>query len=187
MSLTDSIVVSVVSTLLTTAIVLPSTAWISLRRYRFVKWWDRKAEAYTSILTSLSQLYEFYFRSLEEIMTHEAMSDDRKELVIKLSSDARRDLGNATRIGSFLVSDRAAELLSAFEINITSSGGNEDWFGYIENGLATVMQMLSDMQDEARVDLGLSSQSLPQLARGFFSSTASVWQKVKSVGPSGRP
>lgn len=52
MTFLDNAILVVITSLLTAGLVSPITAWLSYRRYRAEKWWEKKFIIYTGMLSA---------------------------------------------------------------------------------------------------------------------------------------
>jgi hypothetical protein len=110
--LLPSVVIGVV-----TAIV---TVRLALVRFRTEKWWERKADAYTSIGAALFE----YRRFCSEFATHPSDFDqlmpERRQGIGTKGTEAMEHVQRATAMGAFLLSRRAARALAQLQFQLAT-------------------------------------------------------------------
>jgi len=123
-------------------------AKLSIRRLYEEKWWDRKAQAYTDIIDSLSHL----------VQCADLYDDYRGNTTLPNHlhegySLARQKLEKATTVGAFVISDEAAKVLSNLQNRPRLSPDNTPSWEIYEQEAIHFNIALTQMRDCARKDL----------------------------------
>lgn len=85
------------------------TVRLSIKRFREERWWERKAESYTSILVALHNMKKYLEESQENQIGNEAKSNERMNNVYEGWIQGEDELSKAVDIGIFLFSEQAIE------------------------------------------------------------------------------
>jgi hypothetical protein len=144
-SIISGVVVAIVTSLV--------TVHLSLRRFYSERWWERKAEAYSSIIESLHHVKN----NLEALMDAEergrTISEDTRKQLADLSAKGYREVEKATSIGAFIISDHAANSLMELRRRFQQRDPEMSWYNYLESRLTAIDQCLVEMRTTARKDL----------------------------------
>lgn len=129
------------------------TVQLSLRRFYSEKWWEKKAEAYAAILEALHYMKRAFDEDLEAAMAGREVPEDRQAELLKKYREAHDELKKRIDIGQFVLSDKAAAELSAFQQQLHNARDTRDWVEYIEGSLGTINDTLKRMRAIAKTDL----------------------------------
>ena len=114
----SSFILDIIKSLLIGAVVAVITAWITvklaLRRFYSEKWWERKAQAYSEIIGSLAKMRICFDKWENEELRYKEIRAEAREKVNEEYVNAKRVIVNAEAEGSFIISEKAAEILSLF-------------------------------------------------------------------------
>jgi hypothetical protein len=91
------------------------TVQLSLRRFYAERWWDRKADAYTSIFETLYRLKNYSDEKFDEDFGLKELSDEQKNALQKQWRDADFEISKAVEIGSFNICREAVDCLKEFQ------------------------------------------------------------------------
>jgi hypothetical protein len=125
------------------------TVHFALRRFRFERWWDRKADAYSRIIESLHHMTVYCELELNEHMTGTSFNEDYKNERLAAYQKARRELDLATSLGAYIISDEAARLLK----NLASRPDDENWLTQLDEDASEYRKVLSEIIKLAKKDL----------------------------------
>src|SRR5512141_2014047 len=100
----EQIAVSILSAVVISAITSWITVRLSLRQFYSQRWWDRKHEAYTSIIDALSDLVNYYDMFSNEVLGIIHISEERKDELNAISKKGHAILRKATSLGTFVIS-----------------------------------------------------------------------------------
>lgn len=140
------------------------TAWFSLGRFYRERWWEKKFEAYTSIINALHDMAQSITHEIEEYVEpvlpddelfNRTPSQERAEQIRKQYNEkhkiARDELRRRTDIGEFIISPQAVILLRALWKDLAERG--EDYISDLEGGVKAVNDCLEQMRQLANDDL----------------------------------
>lgn len=153
--LTGQILVALIPSVLTAVLTAFITVRLSIRRFHSQRWWEKKAETYSSILERISELQ---FTIGEFLADWEGVRDigpadsDRVKRLQAMSQEARIAIAKAAEIGSFIVSDEAALVLEKLrkQLDIEDGGDPYDEMG---RGYAALKDAIPKIRVEAKKDL----------------------------------
>ena len=90
---------------------------------------------------------------LEAAMAGREVPEDRQAELLKKYREAHDELKKRIDIGQFVLSDKAAAELSAFQQQLHNARDTRDWVEYIEGSLGTINDTLKRMRAIAKTDL----------------------------------
>jgi len=128
---------------------------LALGRFRDEKWWERKYEAYSQMLTSLHRLRKSYSTEAEITLRDREPTPEQK---LEWAADYKSGSDDLTRhadLGNFLISQEAVDLIHRFgrETQEASKGGIS-FQEYLEGNLRATDRFLDDLKRVAKQDLG---------------------------------
>jgi hypothetical protein len=87
------------------------TTRLALRRFYSERWWERKLQAYSTILESLYDMKRYSEEAIDAFESGRELSDDWKTQLHAQYSRGRNEIDKATAIGAFGISDGASRYL----------------------------------------------------------------------------
>src|SRR6266498_885711 len=153
----EQIAVSILSAILISAITSWITVRLSLKQFYSERWWDRKHEAYTSIIDALSDLVNYYDMFSDEALGIIKISDDRKKEMNELSKKVHAVLRKATSMGNFVISKDANLALKQYWEVPEKKRDPNDWYGELEDDYVKAKAVLEKMVECAKKDLNGSN------------------------------
>ena len=129
------------------------TVWLSLRRFYSEKWWEKKAEAYSTTLDALHYMKRFFDENLNAQMMHRGLPEDRNQDLNKKFHKAYDELKKRIDIGQFVLSDEAVAALSAFQTEYNKAKDAESLVEYFDESWGATEHALKQMRAIARADL----------------------------------
>jgi hypothetical protein len=136
------------------ALVAAGASVYNARVGRFIseRWWERKADAYNQLVTSLAALVECSDRYHDDALHIRRLSDAESEQWARKWRKADAQVRRATTTAAFLLSDRAREALRQRNM-IISSKTSANWFADMERDAEATEQCLREIVDCATEDL----------------------------------
>ncbi len=129
------------------------TVWFALKRFRTERWWDRKADAYSSILEALHYAKQGTLECLDKRM--DQLSNQLRE---KMKA-AWNEIHKAINTGSFLLCRDARKALDALteatNKTMTPTGNNFDFNAALKVQLKAVNRCLEVLPLIAKKDLSV--------------------------------
>lgn len=137
------------------------TVWLSLRRFRTERWWDRKAEAYSRIINALHALAEHAGSRAEAELgdprAEAELVDRYAEEEVKRQKEAGDsawvELQRVTEIGAFVISSEAANALHRLRHRSRVDLDEGDWYSLYSEDHAAYKKALAEMRSLAQKDL----------------------------------
>lgn len=132
------------------------TVKYALRRFYSEKWWERKMDAYTSIIEALHHVRNYADTNLQFSQRGKCVPEEgEKELTEKLQN-AMGELRKQWDIGNFIISDEAVAALNTLMRGLENSTKTGTWITHLILKLDAVDKCLSSMRTIARMDLNLA-------------------------------
>ncbi len=129
------------------------TVYFALKRFYSEKWWERKAEAYGTIIEALHHMKNYADQHMEFEMRGSELPEDRKK---ELTENFKRGHGEVRKradVGTFVICEEAVGALVALEKDLEASGNTTDWWEHLDLEYAAVSKCLKTMRDIAKEDL----------------------------------
>jgi len=142
------------------------TLHFALKRFYFEKWWERKAEAYSSILDALHHLKNHVEHELAFLRVEPSLRPAGEEVLSQLTEkmiSATAEIRKRADIGSFVISEEAVSAMRTLQTELDRitgfSEGQQatitDLPEHFRLRLSAVNKCLDSMRDIAKNDLKL--------------------------------
>lgn len=129
------------------------TVFLSLRKFRTEKWWEKKAEAYSNLLGAIHDSKAFAEENLNaEFRSRELTELEDKELRAA-SKKSEAEIYRAMDVGAFYLSEQAIECLKKYKKESSEAGKDNSWVQYLIEDLDAANSCLKSMIEIARNDL----------------------------------
>ena len=126
----------------------------SLKRFYSEKQWERKADAYASLLEALHRMKTYsVFHMKYEMRGSEPPEDQQKELVENFLR-AHAEVLKRADIGTFAISDEAVSALRGLERGLAESQNVQGWWAHLQLENDAVDRCLASIREIAKKDLG---------------------------------
>ncbi len=128
-----------------------TTVWLSFRRFRSERCWDRKADAYLEIIIALHHMIKYCEKNLDDVIGVKELAEEEKKVLSSKFKEAISEISKARDVGSFVISREAVKQLDGFlDRSISWSG---DPYGYLQGEWSHVSNCLNAIREIARRDL----------------------------------
>ena len=131
------------------------TVRLSIRQFASQKWWERKADAYATIIEALSHELSQAFTIMDAEERGE--THQRDAAAIERSKEAQRRIGQAAAAGSFIISEEAANDLAILRRELLGIDAHS-LYEHVSGEYEVMNKCLKALRERARLDLGLPSQ-----------------------------
>ena len=152
-----SFMLDIIKSLLIGAVVAVITAWITvklaLRRFYTEKWWERKAQAYSETIGSLAKMRICFDKWEEELFEHKYVSPETRRKANEEYVSAKRVIENAVAVGSFIVSEEAAQVLGSFFKELQKEDIQGDWLNDLDRHHGEVIKCIASLREIANREL----------------------------------
>ena len=140
-----------------------ATAHFALRKFRSEKWWERRADAYASIIEALHHVKRGFESDLRDMeMRRPPRESPHAKALEQKTRDASDELLKAVDMSSFLLADEAAEALAELmrgyrkaEEDGTFEHGQYDVYTIISGHSKAVHECLKKFPSIAKRDLAV--------------------------------
>ncbi len=153
MNLLISLIISVVSAVVSARV----TLHYALKRFYFEKWWERKAEAYSSILVALHHLKNY---ADNELASEKVVEPSLRPKVDKVLEELKEkmidgiaEIRKSADIGAFVISEEAVGALNTLMQELDASTKTQNWHEHLNLRLSAVKKCLESMRYIAKNDL----------------------------------
>ena len=147
--------------LVTGAIVAVLTVWLTVKfalwRFYREKHWERKAQAYESILDALHHIKQYFEAEYDDQFRdgENPAIEERKEALGQRLREAHAELSRQKDIASLFILPKAIERLGEYEKASDRASQTTSWSEHLEMSFAAIRLCLADMLEIARNDLNL--------------------------------
>jgi hypothetical protein len=86
--------------------------WMGLRRFRFERWWERKATSYAAAIEGLHAMYDCSKAFADASLKGYELSEIFEEKLVEENLKGWAELRKGSSIGSFVMTQRATEILT---------------------------------------------------------------------------
>ena len=153
------------------------TSWISvrlaIRQFYSQKWWERKADAYASIVEALYHVKH----NLETEMSAEEfgaqLSAETKEEIKRKYKESFQQINRAEGMGAFIISKRSSEILTQLRRDRDEHDEmvQGPYYEILSTDFGDIDRALKALRDEAKRDLKIGGRT-------------QIWSKLASVAAS---
>ena len=148
---TQGIMITLVPALIVSIVTAYLTVRLSMRQFCSQRWWEKKAEAYSSIVEHLAFIQFYHEQHLSEIEGPNLPPDSQKHLNDGYRQ-AKESLSKARATGTYIISDDASAALQKLFVQLDKQ--YESWLDEAENDLEAVKQCIQEMKQCAKCELG---------------------------------
>jgi hypothetical protein len=132
------------------------TVLLSLRRFRAERWWDRKVDAYTTLIEAFYSSKAFTTAHLEAQETGREVSEENDVKYRKLAEEAHQKIEKAIDTGSFILCDEALARLREYREEANQAGEAKDWYSFLDAHCAATDKCLKEIIPIAQNDLKIN-------------------------------
>lgn len=133
------------------------TVFFSLKRFRTEKWWEKKAEAYTSLLSALHNSKAFSEINLSAEMRGRELTDQEDKELREKSRESEAKIYREMDVGAFYLSSKAINRLKLYKKQIADAGAINSWVQYLLDDLEATNSCIKDIVEIAREDLSVKN------------------------------
>lgn len=133
------------------------TVQLSLHKFRKERWWERKVDAYTSVIEALHNSREFTSQHIDAELGGREVNDEHDAELRAKAKHANEEIRRAASTGSFFLSDQAAARLAKLQQEVEGARNATHWFEYLESDWTAVNACLQDIIQIAKADLNLEA------------------------------
>jgi len=153
----SNVILDIIKSLLIGAGVSGITAWITvklaLRRFYTEKWWERKAQAYSEIIGSLAKMRICFDKWWDEQLEYKKTSPEARKRVNEEYTSAKRVIENAVAVGSFIVSEEAAEVLGSLLKELEKQDMRGNWVSDLDRHYGEVIKCIARLREIGKREL----------------------------------
>ena len=132
-----------------------TTVRLSTRAFSSQKWWERKADAYSSIIEALSNELADSWRLLDAEERHPDESKVSSPEQIARRQEALRRIYQAAAMGAYIISDAAAGHLEVLRRELAAADSATSLYDFVGNEYAAMNKCIAALRQCAHSDLGL--------------------------------
>lgn len=129
------------------------TVRLALRRFYSEKWWEKKSSAYSEIIKSLHHVREHADTNLQFSLLSKELPEEGDKRLTQEMQEAIAQLRLHRDLNTFIISDKAVELLNQLFTELDASTKTNFWQEHLEMKLIAVDKCLLEMSHIARREL----------------------------------
>jgi len=129
------------------------TVRLALQKFYTQKWWERKAQAYSEIIGSLAKKRTCFDRWWDEELGHKEIVVEARKKVDEEYASAKRVIEDTAAVGSFIVSEEAAEVLRFSLTELQKENMKEDWLKDRDRQHGKVINCITRLREIAKREL----------------------------------
>jgi hypothetical protein len=150
----QGVLIGFISSLAVSILTTYVTVRLSLKQFYSQRWWERKAEAYSSIIEQLSYL-QYYYRKLEGAeLGAESLDPDRRKELGKKATEAMEFLEKSAAAGAYAVSKETADaVFTLIQELVIVRGVAEGPMDLIGSSWEALTKCMAVVREQAKVDL----------------------------------
>jgi hypothetical protein len=124
------------------------TVRLSISQFRSQRWWEKQAEAYSSIVENLAAVKLSLGAWYSEALGESRISDEQSEELRRTHRDALIEVRKAAATGAYAVSPETAETLESLVRELENEGGH-NYVEAIDRHYGAVAEALTHVRDQA--------------------------------------
>ena len=152
----QEIIVAVIPALIiagVTALVAYFTITHSIRQFYSQRWWERKADAYSKIIETLTDLEHCHIEEMDQLTNEERFTDNDKEKLRESFRRAHESISKAAIIGAYIISEDTAKTLSKLMYVLEKEDPKGDWTKDLLEHYELVRKSIEEIKRHAKKDL----------------------------------
>jgi hypothetical protein len=171
---------NLLSSIVVAIITATVTVWLSFRRFRSEKVWERKERAYSEIVDALQRTKHFFSVEVQAMENYSELPRARQEELRSKAEASEDEIRKAIDTGALLISPLALkELHEYWRKSEEAWDPSNAYYFFAEQKLMAVTKCLEQVIVIARHDLGITSfrENLP---KGLFTPQPRSENRVKT-------
>ena len=149
----DGVLAGALASLAVSLITAYVTVRLALKQFHVQRWWDRKAEAYSELLSELAGLLYTFGEQWDDAVWIKRLSDEDHARLRKLYKAAREKLIRASAGGSYALSSDTRDELSSLVAELSKEDSEGNWAADIDRWHGAVASSLKQVREQARHEL----------------------------------
>ena len=149
----DVDIIKITSTLAIAIMTSWFTVYFSLKRLRSEKWWEKKADTYSSLLSALHESKLFSETNLVAEKRSRDLTDQEDKALREKSQESEMKIYREMDVGAFYLSEKAVRRLELYKKQVSDAGSTNSWVQYLLDDLEATNSCIKSIIDIAREDL----------------------------------
>lgn len=129
------------------------TVRLSIKRFHAEKWWERKEEAYSSVLSIIHGYHDYTVKHIEDAMDPGKTGDSEKKAWEADWRSFNRKYAKARNLAALHLSEKALLVLDAYDVDKRNAMNDGDYLDWMESDRAASKKCLDNLIDVAKEDL----------------------------------
>jgi hypothetical protein len=148
-----SFFVSIVSAAIVAWLSSLITVNISLNKFRTERWWEKKVEAYSSLLSAIHDAKAFAEENMEADYRGNELQQETVDSIREKSIKADENIYRAMDVDSFYLSKEAVARLKQYKIEVAEAKKQPDWITFLQMEFNATDSCLKEIMELAKNDL----------------------------------
>lgn len=150
---TLGILTAIIPALFVSIITAIITVNLSMKQFYSQRWWEKKAEAYSTIIEHLSYLQIYFDAYLENAYNYKIIDKKHEEKLSSNYQQATETLKKSVAIGAYIISDEATITLKKLMVDLEKEDPDGNWVEDFDNYYDLVKKCIAKTKEIAKKDL----------------------------------
>ncbi|MBY6071228.1 hypothetical protein KUV35_07990 [Marinobacter salsuginis] len=132
------------------------SAWLTLRRFRTERWWERKAEAYIHLVEAL---HEMSLVPSEEIAAgsghRKELTEDEKAELWESFERAKKKVWKIADSSDFIISSDVLAVIQEMNRGLGHASHHTNWIEFLDDSNSAINECLNKVKKIGAVELGI--------------------------------
>jgi len=129
------------------------TVCLAINRFYKEKWWEKKMEAYSSLLETLHHMKNYAAEHWEDTTNPEYLNEEKRKELENEWKKYSREFKKTMDLASFLLSKQSLNILEEYKKRKTEAKNSPTVFEHIDKDLAALSDCLEKLIRAAKCDL----------------------------------
>lgn len=132
-------------------------AWLTARRFRNDKWWEKKAQAYSELVVALHHMRWPSSEHFDAFVENREVSEEYNEELWRESRKARKEVWKIADSSSFLISSEVLKAVVEMERGLAAARNFQSWIDHLDIEGAAIDQCLKKVKEIGAKELGVKN------------------------------
>lgn len=129
------------------------TVKLSQKKFRSERLWERKVSAYERVIEAFHNSKKFSSEHMRAEYSGGEVSDEHDKDLRQNAKQAMDEVRRTADIGSFILSEKALDIIIEFEYKINDTDQIESWQDYLHHEFETTDEYMKKFIEEAKRDI----------------------------------
>lgn len=131
-------------------------AWLANKRFRNEKWWEKKADAYTSLIGALHNMKWPSSEHFDAEIEHRKLNEEYSEQLWIEFNEARRNTWRIAETSSFIISQDVLIAIQEMECKLSKTRNYRSWFEHSDDQWKAIDDCINAIKYIGKKELKIS-------------------------------